>query len=307
MSEFGNDTASVNSGVQSDPGSTLPPSGEAARAGDSLGHPADHSNDDAAAGTSQEDLQRREQEKARARENAAFAAMRQREREARDEANRERAQRETLLELLRQQRTPGNDQGPAQDAAPDPSKFAAGEFDPAFVRAVAKYEARQEARSAYASQMQALQEHQQRQHAESARAAAIENWEKSHALAQAKYPDFEVVVEAGAQAIPQHAKLLLASLDDGAELLYTIAKDPEQVKKLTAARNPVQVAVVLGELRAEARVAAKAAAEAATTEGAINAPATPGRGTGRSNSEPDPRNVDAYIAWRRKQIAGGRA
>jgi hypothetical protein len=238
--------------------------------------------------------QRREQAREKAKENAAFAALRQREREAREEAARERAERQALMQRLMQ----GNAQ-PAEatqgDAPPDPAKYAGGEFNPDYVKDLTRYEARK----LFQEHTATLTKQQQEQQALQARQQAVRNWETSQAAAQKKYPDFEVIVEAAAADIPQQAKVLMAGLKDGAELLYFASKDPEKARALTG--SPVEVAAALGELRAEARYAAKLAAEKAAAETQTERPINPGNAGGRGSGEPDPRNTDAWLKWRAKQ------
>lgn len=239
--------------------------------------------------------QRREQAREKARENAAFAALRQREREAREEAARERAERVALTErLLRGEAKVAND--PNADAPPDPSKYAGGEFNPDYVKDSSRYYARQ----AYQEHAAAFTKQQQESAQRQAQAQAVQNWEASQAAALKKYPDFEVIVEAAAADIPRQAKILMAGLKDGAELLYHASKDPEKAKALTG--SPVEVAAALGELRAEARYAAKLAAEKAAADAESEKPIKPGNGGGRSSGEPDVNtNLPAWIAWRNKQ------
>lgn len=252
------------------------------------------------------EAQRREEERAKARENAAFAELRRKEREAREEAQRERAEREReraeRVELQRRLLSGGAQADPnASEGPPDPSRFAGGEFNPDYVRQLARFEAKQEAKQAFQAAQEAMTKRQQEQAQAQARQAAMQSWEKSVTEARGKYSDWEVIVESGGSDVPQQAKILLAGLPDGAELFYQVAKDPEKAKALTG--SPVEIAAALGELRAEARYAAKEAAAKAAAEDAQNEPIKPGNASGRSGAEPDPADTERWIAWRRKERA----
>ena len=164
--------------------------------------------------------------------------------------------------------------------------------------------ARYEAKRAYREEIESHQKRAQEQQAHQMRQQAVQTWEQSQAAAQKKYADFEVIVEAAAADIPQQAKMLMAGLKDGAELLYFVAKDPEKARALTG--SPVEIAAALGELRAEARYAARLAADKAAAEQENDKPIRAGNGGGKSSGEPNPADTERWIAWRRKQLRGVR-
>jgi hypothetical protein len=147
---------------------------------------AEHSTDaatsqtESAPATDPAEEQRREQDKAKARENAAFAALRQREREARAEADRERSERQALMQRLMQ-----GEAKPANGTAdsPDPAKYAGGEFNPDYVKDLARYEAKR----AYREEIEQHQKRVQEQNAQQMRQKAVQTWEQSQAAAQKKY------------------------------------------------------------------------------------------------------------------------
>lgn len=247
------------------------------------------------------EVQRREHEKAQAQQNAAFAAMRQQAKEAREQAAQERAGRERAeaeRQQLMQRLLPQQQASQQGDGPPDPSKYAGGEFAPEYVRDMSAYTARAE----FARLMRGAQEQQQQVAQRQAQAQALANWEASQKAAQSKYSDFEVVVEASGAQIPKQALVLMAGLKDGAELLYHASKDPDKAKSLSG--NPAEVAAALGELRAEVRYAAKLEAARVAAEESTNAPITPGNAGARSSGEPDlaGENPERWIAWRRKQL-----
>lgn len=237
----------------------------------------------------------------------ALAELRRRERETRAELDRERAERQALMNrFLSGELRPANDShhsanDPKSDGAPDPAKYAGGEFSPDFIRDMARHEARAAFKAEHDRMTKAQYEDTARRQRESVQAT----WTKSVTDAQGKYSDFEVIVEAAAAEIPQQAKQMLIGHKDGAELLYIaakeIAKDPKKAASLSG--NPIEIAVALGRLAAEAQSTAKATAQHAAQQSAANEPIRPGTVSGLAAGEPNPAETDRWIAWRKKQIA----
>lgn len=126
---------------------------------------------------------------------------------------------------------------------PDPSAFPAGEFDPQYFRALARFEARSEQAQVFVAQRQ-----QAARQAEQAKAQTfIEAAEK---LAAEK-PDFREVVGTFGQTVEAWKANTIA--EAGADIAYAIAKDAESAARIRAAQNPVAVAREIG--RIEARMA----------------------------------------------------
>lgn len=223
-----------------------------------------------------------------------LAELRRRARDAEARAERESAERAQLMQRVLTGNQPAAQQG---DGRPDPSKYAGGEFNPEYVEALTEYKARNVVRAQFEEMSKAQRAAAEKQQAQ----ARVDAWNKAQAAAQTKYADYDVVVEAAGADIPQQAKQIIAHAKDGAELLYHIAKDPKLVGEF-AGLNAVEAAIKLGEVRAELRTRAKAPAP-------VPEPITTGSGGGRSSGEPDPRNTEAWIAWRKKQITrqGSRA
>lgn len=218
-----------------------------------------------------------------------LAELRRRAREAEARAEREASERQQLLQRVLTGDKPAAQKG---DGRPDPSQFAGGEFSPEYVEALAEYKARTVVKAQFEEMTKAQQQAEAQRHAQ----ARVETWNKSYAAAQTKYADYDVVIEAAAEGIPQAAKQIIAHATDGAELLYHIAKDAKLAKQLDGL-NPLEAAIKLGEIRAQLK--AKPAEKPAVPE-----PITTGSGGGRTGGEPDPRNTEAWIAWRRKQLGG---
>lgn len=223
-----------------------------------------------------------------------LAELRRRARDAESRADREAAERAQLMQRVLTGNQPAAQQG---DGRPDPGKYAGGEFNPEYVEALTEYKARNVVEATFKRMTEAQQQATAKQQAN----ARVEAWNKSQAAAQSKYADYDVVVEAAGSEIPQQARQIIALMKDGADLLYHLAKDPKRLADLDGA-NPVEITATLGEVRAELRTRAKKADP-------VPEPITTGSGGGRSGGEPDPRNTEAWIAWRRKQIArsGSRA
>lgn len=138
---------------------------------------------------------------------------------------------------------------------PQPDSFPAGEFDPQYLRAIAKYETRLEhAQQAMANRAQAFRQQQD------ARAKAF--FEQADKVAAEK-PDFREVVGTFGQSVHNTVAEMVA--DAGAEIAYAIAKDPDAAARIRAARTPAAVAREIGriEARLEAQAEAKASAAAA--------------------------------------------
>lgn len=146
---------------------------------------------------------------------------------------------------------------------PKPDAFPAGEFDPGYLRAVARFEARSE--QAHAILAQRVNATRQQ---EDARARAF--FEAS-AKAEKDLPDYrEVVGTLGHSLAPWQANMLAEA---GPEVAYTIGKDAEATARIRAARHPTAVALELG--RTMERLAASKAASAAPPPQPSAAPAPP--------------------------------
>lgn len=173
----------------------------------------------------------------------------------------EHRQRIAYLEGLSQRNAAHEQPRPEQQAArlapdlaqwvgdePKPDAFAAGEFDPQYLRAVARFEARSEQ-----AQMAMAQRHHVARQAEEARARTF--FEQADKVAAEK-PDFREAVGLFGQSVANWQANLVA--DAGAEIAYAIAKDAEASARIRSARDAVAVAREIG--RMEARLAQQATA-----------------------------------------------
>ena len=226
------------------------------------------------------------------------------------ERNAERARREALEAFVQQQRPQQpqpQEQAPAAPPSlppdlaqwvgeePKPDAFPAGEFDPAYLRAVARHEARNEQ-----AQLMAQQRVYALRQAEEARARSF--FEQA-AKAEEKFSDFREVVGSFGQTLPaQHANLIAEA---GPEVAYAIAKDADAAARIRAARNPVAVAREIG--RIEARLERARETPPPQPTAAPEPPARIARGGNSGARDPSRMSMSEYAEWSRKQAPWARS
>ena len=192
----------------------------------------------------------------------------------RNEARRAAATLETRLAALEAGKVaPVADAKAAVDAAPDPKKFEYGELDAGYIRALARYEAKQEiAAEKEAGKTVALTEQQK-----AAKLAFDTARDAFEDAGSELYDDFSEVVIEGARSKewPLSDALGSALLDSefGPQIAYELASDPKEAKRIFGLSATRQV-TWLGRKEAELESAgsgakgegkekgAKAAAEA---------------------------------------------
>lgn len=176
---------------------------------------------------------------------------------------------------------------------PKPDAFPAGEFDPQYLRAIAKYEARAEQ-----AQMVAAQRAAQARQAEQQR---LESIRQSVAEAEKAMPDIREVASALGQRLPNWQANLVA--EAGPEVIYAIGKDAEAEARIRAANNPIAVAREIG--RIEARLErAKDTPPPQPTSAPEPAPRAV-RGGNVGNRAPGEMSMAQYAEWRGKQAWNG--
>lgn len=172
---------------------------------------------------------------------------------------------------------------------PKPEAFPAGEFDPQYLRAIARFEARNEQAQMVAAQRQ----HAARQ-AEQARAASfLEQAEK----VAAEKSDFRETVGLFGQSVASWQANLVA--DAGAEVAYAIAKDDAAAARVRAARDPVAVAREIG--RIEARLERARETPPPQPSSAPDPAPRSVRGGNVGSIDPSKLPMDQYAAWSKKQ------
>lgn len=203
----------------------------------------------------------------------------------------------------------------SEDKAPNPDaldaegnpKYALGEFDPQYIRDLARYTIQEETRIA---KEESLKEQQQRER-EVAQAALQESWTEKVAAAEDKYPDLQDknqgLAEVFSDIDPAYGELLAAqimSMDYGVDVLYHLGSNPAEAKKIVA-MGPQGALVALGRLEARYSLQAEEKQERKLKVSA--APPPPerlNRGTSVAKDIPD--DTDDLEAFERKFMAARR-
>jgi hypothetical protein len=164
--------------------------------------------------------------------NKATRAQRNAERE-RDAARAElAAERASKAAPLTDKDKGGKDAAVTADEAPDPKKFEYGELDANYIRALARYEAKQEIADAAKNQQKTQLTAQQQADKEKFDAAKTVFEDKGSEL----YDDFDEVVMQGARdkAWPLSDTLgaVLITSEYGAQIAYELAYDPKEAKRI---------------------------------------------------------------------------
>ncbi len=171
---------------------------------------------------------------------------------------------------------------------PKPDAFPAGEFDPQYLRAVAKYEARSE----QAQFLQAQRAHAARQ-AEAAKAQAF--LEEADKAAKEK-PDFREVAGGLGQRLANWQANEVAMA--GPEVVYAIGKDAEAEARIRAARTPTALAREIG--RIEARLERARETPPPQTSQAPDPAPRAVRGGNVGQRDPSRMSMSEYAEWSRK-------
>lgn len=182
---------------------------------------------------------------------------------ARREAERRAEAAERRLAELEKPKT--ETPAPASDGEPDPTQFEYGEADPQFIRALARFEARQEFAEQSARERQTKQVQEQDR-----------SWETAQDAARSKYADYDEVVTEGANegkwpCTPQMAHAIKTS-EAGPDVAYHLASNPADARRI-AALDPFSQIRELGKL--EGRLSAPAPKEPPKGKTATDAPAPP--------------------------------
>lgn len=214
----------------------------------------------------------------------------------------ERALRDALLQRNGQQdnvRQPPPAELPPEiqrqlGAPPDPSKFPAGEFDPAYAEERAFYRLKQEQARAFVAHRtaQAQQQQQQSQHQLATRVAQFLDEGSSNP----DFPDFDEVVRSDSLAMPPHVVRELADLDKPAAVAYWLGKNPAEAKRI-AGLGPTGVARELGRIEARLSVPPTPAPQLTA---APEPPPRAVRGSGGNRIDPDKLSVEQWADLRAK-------
>ena len=173
---------------------------------------------------------------------------------------------------------------------PKPDAFPAGEFDPQYLRAVARFEARSEQ-----AQFVMAQRQQAARQAEEAKSRTF--FEQADKLAAEK-SDFRETVGRFGQSVPDWAANTVA--EAGAEIAYAIAKDAEVAARIRAARTPAAVAREIG--RMEERLARSKDAPIPQPTSAPDPAPRAVRGGNVGARDPSSMPMGEYAAWSAKNL-----
>jgi hypothetical protein len=185
---------------------------------------------------------------------------------------------------------------------PNPEDYQYGETDAAFIRDLARYEAR----AAYAEERQNAQVQEQLQDVENKHSKRV-------TTAKERYADYDEVVVKGADPDPATGEakwacsplmaLGIKTSDFGPDIAYDLATNPEESVRI-ASLSPLEQAKEFGRLEYKAELAAKAdgrlSGEAAPTKKVTNAPEPPPRARGAGGRYDAADDTDDFAAFEQK-------
>jgi len=132
-------------------------------------------------------------------------------------------------------------------------KYPLGEFDPQYIRDLTRFTLNQEREAAKRQDAEAEAQRQQ----ETAKTELAKSWEQKLGPAQERYPDFQ---ERGQELVDafqgidvaygDYLTTTLMSMDYGTDVLYYLACNPEEAKKIVAS-GAAKATVALGRLEAK--------------------------------------------------------
>jgi hypothetical protein len=248
-------------------------------------------------------IQREIDESVRLREQTRAEILKERA-----ELDRIRAERAAVTargETPRPIATAGADPAGSLDGPPDPKQYPAEEFDPAFVRDTARYEARM----ALAAERQQLQQVQSRE-------AQARRLDEQAATAAAEFSDFDATIAPVLDVLKDAPKpfvedftTYIAGSEIGARIVYALGKDAALRDRILGASSPRQLITELA--RAESSLA-QTVKPAAAPKPITKAPTPPSRtvGGGASTQELDPNrglSLKDHIRIEEAAIAAERA
>lgn len=171
-------------------------------------------------------------------------------------------------------------------------KYPLGQFDPNFNADLVRFTVQEEQRQFEARQ----RENEQRIRLEQAEKAAQEQWEEKLAPALERYPDYvdkgQELIDQFSDLEPAYGKYLtdtIRSIDNGPEVFYHLASNPELAKAIVA-RGPAAATVELGRLSALLDDGKEEKQETPTRTNVTKAPAPPP--TVRGRAAPKVKNLD---------------
>ncbi|MET3414819.1 hypothetical protein [Methylobacterium sp. 1030] len=192
---------------------------------------------------------------------------------------------------------------------PKPTDFEHGEDDPAYWRALGKYESQKEVLDQKEADAKKAQDEAYAKSIEEGRKA----FEKREAAFAAKVPDYDAVlvetsalIKAAMATDPQNPALKVINTaimhdDDGPAIAYHLGQNPDLFDELMT-KTPFQVMRSLAKIGFEQSQPASAA-PAQPTYKAPPEPLQPVNGRGQVEKNPDKMTMDEWLVWRRKNLS----
>lgn len=193
-------------------------------------------------------------------------------------------------------------------------KYPLGEYDPQYLKDVAKHTFEQEFAAREAAKKAAEQEDlekEQRIRQEAEKQALQESWSEKLAPAQERYPDFtekgEALVETfnGIDAsYGEYLSTALMALDNGPDVLYYLANNPEEAQAIVDS-GPMKATVAMG--RIDSMFAAKEEAKKTAPRKVSKAPAPPpvNKGSSVAKGSVNPSDEDVDLDALARELAKG--
>ena len=165
-----------------------------------------------------------------------------------------------------------------------------------FLRAQARFEAKQEINQTLAAQAQ----REAMERAQAAQRQTAESWQQKVTKATAELPDFADVVGSSSAPMPEHVKQMVLNSDQGPKLAYYLATHPDEAEQI-ATQHPLAAirALVRIEDKLDAAKAVKKTTDAPEPISTVGAKA-------KSTKSPSEMTDKEFAEWRKKQIAARR-
>lgn len=221
------------------------------------------------------------------------------------EEQRRAAELEAKLAAL-QNPTPKNIPEPTSNGAPNSDdlkedgtpKYPLGDFDPAFMRDLAAYTAKEQ----FEQYIKQQEEQKQAQAKEQEKSALVDSWNERLNPALERYPDFQEkaveLFESLSDIDPDYEDYISATimqLDYGPDVLYYLSSNPDEARAIINS-GPVKSAVLLGRLESKFAVAEaeKTLARPKISKAPTPPPTNKGTSISRGSVAPDTDDLEAF-------------
>ena len=184
---------------------------------------------------------------------------------------------------------------PEKAAQPDqgPKREQFNDYE-SYVEAKAAYVAEKRAEAKFQSLIEQQQKQGQQQTHQQMATQLEQNWAKNASEFAKTTPDFNEVVNNDDVVIPDESVAMIRAMPEGPQIAYALGKDPKLAEQLMRfAGNPVMQAMYLGQYSATLKSSSQVSKAPAAGKPVGARPA--------SANEP-PKDADAYMAWRKKNL-----